>query len=68
MKLEHFIASKPKELRLGQYFVNEFWKGSDAESQRLYQLDGYHAKATIMSLMAAWQWDELPEPKRIYNV
>lgn len=48
MKLEHFSASKPKELRLGQYFVNEYWKGSDEESQRLYQLDGNHAKATIL--------------------
>lgn len=68
MKLEHFIASKPKELRLGQYFVNEYWTGSDYTSQTLYQLDGKKAEEYICGLMYTLQWDELPEPKRGYNV
>lgn len=61
--LEQFIASKPKELRLGQYFVNEYWKGSDIYSQQLYQLDGASAKRAIVYLMEVWQWETLPELK-----
>lgn len=61
--LEQFIASKPRELRLGQYFVNEYWKGSDAYSQQLYQLDGASAKRNIEALMKFWHWDTLPELK-----
>jgi hypothetical protein len=61
MTLTEFIARKPKELRLGQWFVNCYWKGFDVRSQQLYQLDGYAAMLYIKSLMEAWQWETLPE-------
>lgn len=63
MTLDEFIYRKPKELRLGQWFVNCYWKGADSYSQRLYQLDGVLAKWEIQLLMNEWQWDTLPEPK-----
>lgn len=50
--LDEFIAAKPKELRLGQFFVNEYWKGSDGFSQYMYQLDGATAKREIQWCMA----------------
>lgn len=59
--LDQFITAKPKELRLGQWFVNCYWKGSDESSQALYQLDGSTAKRTIMALMRKWHWETLPE-------
>lgn len=59
--LDEFIARKPKEIRLGQWFVNCYWKGSDSYSQRLYQLDGVLAKWEIQLLMNEWQWETLPE-------
>jgi hypothetical protein len=64
MTLQEFIAAKPKELRLGQWFVNTYWKGSDTRSQQLYQLDGYAAMLYIKGLMEVWQWEALPDIKR----
>ena len=61
--LDAFIAAKPKELRLGQWFVNCYWKGADKTSQMLYQLDGYAAKLFIRNLMDSWNWETLPEIK-----
>jgi hypothetical protein len=61
LTLAEFIAAKPKELRLGQWFVNCYWKGSDYKSQQLFQLDGYAAKLYIISLMDSWNWETLPE-------
>jgi hypothetical protein len=61
MTLDQFIARKPKELRLGQFFVNSYWKGSDKTSQELYHLDGYGAELYIVILMEKWQWESLPE-------
>ena len=61
MTLNEFIAAKPKELRLGQWFVNCYWKGSDKTSQTLYQLDGYAAMLYIRGLMEVWQWETLPD-------
>lgn len=61
MTLEQFIAAKPKELRLGQWFVNCYWKGSDENSQFLYQLDGAFAKRAIQSFMKEYQWESLPD-------
>lgn len=63
MTLAEFIKCKPEYLRLGQWFVNCYWKGSDKESQFLYQLDGRSAATYITDLMESWQWNELPNIK-----
>lgn len=59
--LDEFIAAKPRELRLGQWFVNCYWRVSDNHSQWLYQLDGAKAKGAIVALMGEYQWETLPE-------
>lgn len=69
MTLEDFIAFKPEELRLGQWFVVRYCKPyhnkeswhwpNDIDS--LWNLDGNAAAVRIRSLMAWWQWDELPD-------
>lgn len=64
MTLQEFIAAKPKELRLGQWFVNTYWKGSDSYSKKLYQLDGVLARWEIQMLMNEWQWESLSDIKR----
>jgi hypothetical protein len=63
--LEQFIALKPRELRLGQFFVNTYckpvknhWEGWVHE---MYEADGAKAKRMITQLMVQWQWDTLPE-------
>ena len=61
--LEQFINEKPRELRLGQWFVICYWKGSDELSQELFQADGAKAKRIITQLMGTWQWTTLPEIK-----
>ncbi len=61
--LDQFITMKPKELRLGQWFINCYWKGSDQQSQELYQLDGAKAKRMIEGFMCWWHWNTLPEFK-----
>jgi hypothetical protein len=63
MTLQQFITSKPSCLRLGQHFVNQYWKTSDSMSQYLYQLDGKAAENYIRTLLDVWQWNELPELK-----
>lgn len=59
--LEQFIAMKPKELRLGQWFVNNYWGRSNDYSAYLYQLDGAKAKKEIEHFMNVHQWSTLPE-------
>ena len=61
LTLAEFVAAKPNELRLGQWFVNCYWKGTDKTSATLYQLDGYAAMLYIKGLMEVWQWETLPE-------
>ena len=61
MTLQEFINRKPKELRLGQHFVNRYWSGSDIVSRKFYQLDGESAETFITTLMIIWQWDSLPD-------
>lgn len=61
MTLNEFIAAKPKELRLGQWFVNCYWRGSDPMSRRLYQQHGDQARRSIEYIMEQWQWDSLPD-------
>lgn len=62
MKLEEFAATKPKELRLGQYFYNTFlhkeWEGH----LKLYnEKDEQECIRLIQELMNNYQWKELPE-------
>lgn len=62
MTLDQFIATKPKELRIGQYFVITYMKSLRPSeiSNHLFQLDGDRAKAYILDLMEMWQWPDLP--------
>lgn len=65
MTLDQFIAAKPTELRLGQWFVITYCKAVKArweESiENMWNLDGNEAKNAIMYCMDKWQWDELLE-------
>lgn len=61
ISLSQFVAAKPKELRLGQWFVNCYVYNTSLWSQWMYQLDGAKAKQAIESAMMAYQWDTLPE-------
>lgn len=65
MKLTEFIALKPAHIRLGQWFVLNYCKpvGNHwpVEVDKLWNLDGNAAGVRIRSLMAWWQWDELPD-------
>lgn len=67
MTLSEFIALKPPELRLGQWFVNCYcnptnpqgwWEGAIDE---LYNSDTAKSKRLITQLMNMWQWDTLPD-------
>ncbi len=63
--LEEFIALKPKELRLGQFFVNAYVRPANNHWEtfvdELYQADGARAKRIIEGLMYSWHWSTLPE-------
>ncbi len=63
--LEEFIAMKPKELRLGQFFVNAYCKPAnghwEAFIDEMWNADGAKAKRLITQAMGAWQWGTLPE-------
>lgn len=67
ISLEQFIAAKPRELRLGQWFVTCYWKPRFGQKHRtpletqLWNADGAVAKRVITQLMGAWQWTTLPE-------
>jgi len=67
--LEQFIALKPHNLRLGQWFVNCYLKpiktGNnyhwEALADELHNSDGAKAKRLITQAMNQWQWSTLPE-------
>lgn len=65
MTLDQFIANKPKELRIGQWFVICYCKAVKAHWEEaidnLWNLDGEPAIACIKNRMWLWQWDKLPE-------
>lgn len=64
MTLNEIIAAKPRELRLGQYFVNLYWKGSDQQSRKLfYLMSDTLALWEIRMLLRGWQWDENNMPE-----
>ncbi len=54
--LEEIVANCPEQLRLGQYFVNTYWKGCDEVSMMLYQLDGETAASVISKLIKDYNW------------
>ena len=63
MTLDQFIAAKPKNIRLGQHFVNTYWrKHNNNDSNGLfYMSNDALAKLTIIGLMQDWQWTTLPD-------
>ena len=67
MYLDDFIAAKPSELRLGQWFYNSYLRNKDyqrrfQEPEWLYEcLDGERVISYILNLMEYFQWDELPD-------
>jgi len=68
MTLSEFINHKPPELRLGQWFFNEYLhrlRPHDQlhhETQWLYNTrDDARAEMYIIGLMVAYQWEELPD-------
>lgn len=65
MTLDEFIAAKPTELRLGQFFVITYCKAVkvhwEAGIDNMWNLDDNEAKNAIMYCMDKWQWDSLPE-------
>lgn len=66
ISLQEFIAAKPKELRLGQWFVNCYFVGADVVSARLFYADDKTAEVLIRQKMEMWQWDSLPPiPERM---
>ena len=61
--LDQFISIKPKELRLGQWFVNCYCKPVghwSAAEDTLFYVDDEKAKELILMCMDFWQWDMLP--------
>lgn len=58
MTLYEFIDAKPKALRLGQWFVNCYFKRADKESLAFYQKDGTDAMRWIYNFIERNQWDE----------
>ena len=72
MKLEDFIKSKPPELRLGQWFFNQYLgrlKYHDRlhhNTQKLYNnTDDEKSIKFIKGLMEDYQWTELPEMEEV---
>jgi hypothetical protein len=68
MKLEEFIAKKPPELRLGQFFWNTFFKHRHFESTHMkessilfFTQEDEDAVRIIKRYMALYQWEELPD-------
>lgn len=66
MTLNEFIATKPKELRLGQYFWNTYFKHQHMESAHMkasnklyYETDDNKAVDIIKGYMELYQWKEL---------
>lgn len=63
--LDQFIASKPAELRLGQWFIICYCKPVKGRwpisIDNLWNIDGNEAAVMIRSLMSWWQWDSLPD-------
>lgn len=64
--IEQFIASKPKELRLGQYFCNTYLSGASPEKQTfqvpvwLYNTnDDGKVVEYIKLIMESYQWVSL---------
>ena len=68
MLIEHFIMSKPPELRLGQYFMNTYMSKLSANTNLHKCLNDLYftrneenAISGILEIMAAYQWEELPD-------
>jgi hypothetical protein len=67
MYLDDFIAAKPPELRLGQWFYNSYLVNKNyqrrfQEPEWLYNShDDQRVVSYILNLMEYWQTDELPE-------
>lgn len=68
MTLDEFIATKPPELRLGQWFYNCYLHKLQPEDQLhhntqfLYNTtNDIRAEMYIEGLMMCYQWEELPE-------
>lgn len=67
MYLDDFIAAKPPELRLGQWFYNSYLRNK--EHQRRFQepewlydcTNSERVRIYIINLMEYFQWDELPD-------
>lgn len=66
--LQEFIATKPPELRLGQYFYNTFFKCLKPEDNThksmdllFYTTSEKTAEDVIKEIMKAYQWEELPD-------
>lgn len=68
ISLEQFIASKPKHVRLGQWFVVCYCKAVkhgtsyhwESFVDEMFQADGEKAKKLIIETMNKWQWSTLP--------
>lgn len=61
-----FVLSCPQGVRLGQWFVICYWKGSPTEkSIHLFSLDKIPAFFYIVDLLEDWQWDtqDMPSPQ-----
>ena len=67
ISIAQFIEAKPKELRIGQWFVLCYCKPFDNRWEykidELWNKDGYIAMVLIKELMNLWQWDNLPDIK-----
>ena len=48
-------ASSEPHQRIGQYFINKYWKGTDDISRKLFQLDGEDAIMEIATILADYQ-------------
>jgi hypothetical protein len=70
--LSQFIASKPKHVRLGQWFVVCYCKAVmsnagphwEQDVDALWGLDGQKAIAVIEELLDKWQWKGRLPPVR----
>ncbi len=67
MYLDDFIAAKPPELRLGQWFYNSYLVNRDyqrrfQEPEWLHECrDDSRTLSYILNLMEYFQWDDLPD-------
>ena len=62
MTLDQFIRAKPDQLRLGQWFVNCYFKEATDYSCILYNINSdFLAAWEINLLLGNWQWDNLPD-------